>query len=241
MLFRSRQLLEAGIEFIYGLVKEDNPAASIYRRVGLRVKGSRTFWTLPVYRRRKVPPQVQVRPGIDAAADYLEAARWHQKYDLWPVFPDPSILQPLADRYVRAEIACEGASLKVWDSTVDYERIVTAAPRIYDLARPVADAVRRVFPVPRIPRAGQALRTWYLYDLRLPEGARGLRPLLAAANNLALAAGVDFLILSASAGEPELAAGGRGSLATLRYTLMIKEYQPLPEISPRTFLDMRMV
>ena len=116
-----------------------------------------------------------------------------------------------------------------------------AAPFIYDLARPLADAVRRVFPVPRIPRVGQPLRTWYLYDLRLPGGSRQLQPLLAAANNLALENGVDFLIMSASEGEPELAAGGRGSLATLHYSLVIKEYRPVPEISTKTFLDIRMV
>ncbi len=49
------------------------------------------------------------------------------------------------------------------------------------------------------------------------------------------------MILSAAEGEPELAVGGRGSLATLHYTLMIKEYRPVSEISTKTYLDIRMV
>lgn len=236
-----RHLLEDGVEFIYGLVKEDNPAASIYQRMETRTRGIRTFWTLPVYRRRQVPAGVRIRSSIDAGADYQEAARWYRDYDLWPVLADPSVLQPTVDRYLRAEITHADSSLKIWDSTVDYERIVSAAPFIYDLARPVADAVRTIFPVPRIPRVGQPLRTWYLYDCRLPGGSRQLRPLLDAANNLALENGVDFLILSASEGEADLAAGGRGSLATLHYMLSVKEYRPVPEISHKTFLDIRMV
>ena len=94
---------------------------------------------------------VPVASIYNAAADYHAATRWYQDYDFWPILADPSILQPTADRHPRAGIACAGASQKIWGSTVDYERIVIAAPRIYDLARPLADAVRHVFPVPRIP------------------------------------------------------------------------------------------
>jgi len=236
-----RQLRAAGVEFMYGLVKEDNPAASMYYRAGTQKRGTRTFWSLPVYRRRAVPPEVSMRRGIDAVADYQEAACWYREYDLWPILPDPGILQPLADRYLHAEITCGGASLKIWDGTGDYDRIVTAAPWFYDALRPVANLVRPVIPVPKIPCAGQPLRTWYIYDVRLPTGSRALRSMLAAANNLALAEKVDFLILTASAGEPEIAAGGRGSLATLRYHLLIIEYEPVPELSPRVFLDIRIV
>ncbi|MGE5549459.1 MAG: N-acetyltransferase family protein [Bacteroidota bacterium] len=236
-----QRLLKAGTEFIYGLVKEDNPANSIYLRMGCKKLGARLFWTLPVYRRQPVPDGLAVRKHIDAAADYREAVQWYQGYDLWPVIPDPSILQPLLDRYLHAELSYEGATLKIWDGTLDYERIVTAGPRIYEVIRPVADAIRPLIPVPRIPRVGQPLRTWYLYDLRLPNGVRSLRPLLAAANNLALEHGVDFLIVSASAGEPELAPAGRGALVRLKYDLVIKEYEPVPEISDRFFLDIRTV
>lgn len=236
-----RKLLAAGVEFIYGLVKEDNPAASIYQRMGTKKRGERIFWTLPVYRRRSLREKVILRDWIDAAADYQEAARWYDTHDFWPLIPDPAVLQPLTDHYVHAELGCAGATLKIWDGTVDYERIVTACPRIFDLVRPVVDAIRPLVPVPRIPRVNQPLRTWYLYDLRLPSGTRALRPLLAAANNLALEHKIDFLIFTASKGEPELFPAGRGALIRLKYDLMIKEYEPIPEVSDRVFLDIRTI
>ncbi|MCL6613529.1 MAG: hypothetical protein K6U03_02720 [Firmicutes bacterium] len=235
------ELLAAGVEFIFGLVKEDNPALSIYYRMGAEKRGTRTFWSLPVYRARRIRPEVEIRPEIEAAAAYREAAAWYENYDLWPIHSDPRVLQPQYDRHLRAEIRSGGAAMKIWDTSVDYEQIVVDGPFIYELARAPLDLLRRFVPLPRIPRRGQPLRTWHLYDLHLPEGPSVLPSLLAAANNLALAEGVDFLVLSASAGEAAVAAGGRGALASLRYHLLIKEYRPLPPISPLVYLDVRML
>jgi hypothetical protein len=234
-----RRLLASGAEFMFGLVKEDNPTISIYYRMGAQKKGERVFWTLPVYRKKRVPAGVEIHDTRDAAEDYRSAADWYCNYDLWPLL-SPSELHPsIYSRCLRAEISYQGASLKIWDSTRDFQRVVASAPWTYNWMRPIARAIARIMPVPRIPNMGDRLRTWQLYDMRLPSGLRGCSSLLAAANNLALAEGIDFLVVSASPGEKELATTGRGSLATMRYHILAKEYVPLPSFSDRTYFDIR--
>lgn len=234
-----RGLRDAGAEFVFGLVKEDNPTNSIYYRVGAQEKGERVFWTLPVYRKKRVPPGVEIHDSTDAAEDYRSAADWYRNYDLWPLLSSSELHPSIYNRCLRAEVSYQGASLKIWDNTRDFQRIVVSAPWTYNWMRPIAKAVAGIVPVPRIPRIGSRLRTWQLYDLRLPAGEPSCRSLLAAANNLALAEGIDFLVVSASSGEKELAAAGRGSLATMRYRILAKAYAPLPNFSDRIYFDIR--
>ncbi|NLG84246.1 MAG: hypothetical protein GX493_06500 [Firmicutes bacterium] len=227
-------LLAAGVEFIFGLVKEDNPALSIYHRMGATSRGTRTFFSLPVYRRRSVPTDPVIRRPLEATAAYREATARFIDYDLWPILDSPSLLQPLFDRHLRYAIDRQEASVKIWDLTVDYEQIALEGPFVFELLRPPVELLRRLFPLPRIPRRGEPLRTWYLYDLYLPRGTKPLPALLAVANNLALEAGIDFLVFSTSEGEKAATAiGGRGALARLRYHLLIKEYRP---VLPRSLL-----
>lgn len=232
-------LRAAGVQFMYGLVKDDNPAVSIYTRMDAHRQAGRTFWTLPVYRRRPVPPGVTADVRIDSAAERRAMAGWFQGHDLWPILDDQDYLETVDRRFLRARLSHEGASLKIWDNTFESERVVTAISWYYKAAAPVADLIRPLLPLPRIPRVGRPIRTWYVYDVCLPPGSKSLPGLLAAANNLALEAGVDFLIFTGCEGEPALAVGGRGSLITLHYSLMIKPYETLPRVRPPVYLDPR--
>ena len=45
------RLLETGVEFIYGLVKEDNPAGAIYQRMGTKTRGHQDLLDAP-----RLPP-----------------------------------------------------------------------------------------------------------------------------------------------------------------------------------------
>ncbi|MGE5529358.1 MAG: N-acetyltransferase family protein [Patescibacteria group bacterium] len=108
-----KRLRGVGVEFMYGLVKEDNPALSIYHRLGGKERSRRKYWTLPVYRRLPVPPEVEAARRIDAAADYSEASQWYRDYDLWPLLDEPASLQPLYDRCLWGVLSCRGASLKI--------------------------------------------------------------------------------------------------------------------------------
>lgn len=238
-----KQLIAGGAEFMIGMVKADNPALSIYYRLGAVKKGTRRFWSFPVYKRRPVPAGLVIGAKLDARDDYQAAGEWYKDYDLWPLNPDWGHMQSLQDRYTHAEINYAGASLKIWDTTVDNERVVTAMPRIFHWARPLAQAAGAVIPLPRIPRVGQPLRTWFLYDLRVPAGSRALKTLIAAANNLALAEKVDFLIFSSSPGEIELAGLNKGTLYGLDYHFLVRENpgcEPVPDLLPRTYFDIRM-
>jgi len=234
-----QQLLASGMEFMFGLVKQDNPASSIYHRMGAHTKSEFVFWTLPVYHKKRVPAGVEIYDTRDAIEDYRSAADWYRNYDLWPLL-SPSELHPsIYNRCMRAEISYQGASLKIWDNSRDFQRVVVSTPWTYNWIRPIARAVAGIIPVPRIPEIGSRVRTWQLYDMRLPAGVRDCSSLLAAANNLALSEGIDFLIVSASSGEKELVTAAKGSLATMRYHIIVKEYVPLPSFSDRTYFDIR--
>lgn len=229
-----------GARFIFGHVKSDNNRAiSIYDRIGTRIEGTRRFFTLPVFRKMPTDPDVQIETKIDAAKDYREMEQTFADHDMWPIIDDPAQLQESYDKYLCARLSKGRTSCKIWDVSNEYDRIVMDVPRLYRTIRPICNVLGKVIPLPKIPASGDSIKIWSMFDLVVPEGENPV-PLLRTANNLALKAGVDYLIVSADLAQgSHLLSAGRGALASLDFHLFISDLEGKQPVKSPTYYDIR--
>lgn len=236
------RLLEHGVEFIYGLIKEDNSRSySIATRMGATPRGEKHFLTFPVFRRMKVARQVRATSRVDAVEEHLAAARYYDgPYKLWPVMDDFGYMQTVLDKYLVAKLECGSSSLKIWNSSRSCAYRISDMPRYFEILGAILRGVGRLIPLPKIPAPSQSLRIWSVYDIMTSPGLRHeTQALIAKANNLALENGVDYLIITVDAGEEELQWIRRSCIMPLNYRVMVKEYSPVPELAGKTYFDPR--
>ncbi len=238
-----KRLLAEGVEFLFGYVKKDNVrSAGILQRVGTRIVGTRDFFVLPVFRTLRVRRPVElVPPGeLKWSEDWGRLADRFGRWDLFPVREDGEG-KPLFDaRCLRGQLRSGESRAKIWDDSTQQARVVVDLPRVFRLAGSVAATLSRAIPLPRVPLPGETVRTWELFDLEMADPDE-ITALVAYANNLARSEGVDYLVVSADSGEPELRRAGRGSLYTLTYYLFVKEYASLPPRGEKAYLDIRCI
>ncbi len=235
------RLLEQGIEFIFGLIKEDNNRSySIAARMGAEVRGGKRFFTIPTYRRRRAPREVIAERRIDARQEYVSLKAHYADYNLLPIVDDYEHMQDLYDQCLVARLSCGESSLKLWDVSHHYTRRVSAMPRAYELAGSVLRKLSRFIPLPKIPAPGEVISVWNVLDIITSRGRENeMRALLAQANNMAIDHGVDYLIVAVDAEQPELAWLRRGAVTSLNYKVMVKEYNPVPSLVGKSYLDPR--
>jgi len=139
-----------------------------------------------------------------------------------------------------ARLECGESSLKLWDVSRHYTRRVAAMPRAYELAGSVLRGLSRFFPLPKVPAPGEAINVWNVLDLVTRRGREDeVKSLLAQANNMAVDHGIDYLIVAVDAEQAELAWLRRMAVMSLDYKVMVKEYQPVPALAGKTYLDPR--
>jgi len=235
------RLMERGVEFIFGLIKEDNSRSySIAQRMGARACGERRFFTIPTFRRRRPLREVKVARRIDARQEYTDLRAHYADFNLLPAVNDFDHMQSLYDHYLVARLECEESSLKLWDISRHYTRRVAAMPRAYELAGSVLRGLSRFIPLPRVPAPGEAINVWNVLDVVTRRGREDeVKSLLAQANNMAVDHGIDYLIVAVDAEQAELAWLRRMAIMSLNYKVMVKEYQPAPALVGKTYLDPR--
>jgi hypothetical protein len=233
--------MEQGVEFIFGLIKEDNSRSySIAQRMGARACGERRFFTIPTFRRRRPLREVKVARRIDARQEYTDLRAHYADFNLLPAVNDFDHMQSLYDHYLVARLECEESSLKLWDISRHYTRRVAAMPRAYELAGSVLRGLSRFIPLPRVPAPGEAINVWNVLDVVTRRGREDeVKSLLAQANNMAVDHGIDYLIVAVDAEQAELAWLRRMAIMSLNYKVMVKEYQPAPALVGKTYLDPR--
>ncbi len=229
-----------GARFIFGHVKSDNNRAiSIYDRVGTRTEGTRRFFTLPVFHKMPADLDVQIDTKIDAIQDYHEMEQVFADHDMWPLMDNPALRQESYDKYLCAKISKGSTSCKIWDVSHEYDRIVMGVPRLYRTIRPLCNALGKIIALPKIPASGDSIKIWSLFDLVLPEGESPV-PLLRTANNMALKAKVDYLVVSVDLAQgSHMLAAGRGALASLDFHLFISDLEGKQAVKSPTYYDIR--
>jgi len=242
-LWRSleERLMEQGVEFIFGLIKEDNSRSySIAQRMGANARGEKRFFTIPTFRRKRPLREVKAVRRIDARQEYTAIRAHYADFNLLPIVDDFDHMQDLYDHYLVARLECGESSLKLWDVSRHYTRRVAAMPRAYELAGSVLRSLSRFIPLPKVPAPGEAINVWNVLDVVTRRGREDeVRSLLAQANNMAVDHGVDYLIVAVDAEQAELAWLRRMAVMSLNYKVMVKEYRSVPALAGKTYLDPR--
>lgn len=182
----------------YTYVMGDNTAAAaVGRRFGTEV-GGYAYLVYPAFRRL---PFAGCLRGATLAEAHAEAVR---RAGPWDLHADPGAEGRTAGWV--ASWLLEGpdglAGCSAWSTRGVLEEVVLSLPPALRAARTLLSSgpLRRL-PFPSLPAPGEALRSWYLFDLFAPS-PRAARDLLRAVAAEALAAGADWLHVPHERGDP---------------------------------------
>lgn len=232
------------LDFLFGYVKEDNlRSLNIVLRSGATIIERCDFLTIPVHRsfcRRIDHSPVTVSSQIDGLTEMQAVQAAFQDRDLLPVAVDSVLQQTLTDTYVRAKVSLGQSSLKIWDSSADYTQRVVQLPRLYQAARPVFAAASHLLPLPHIPRIGEAVRDWYLFDLIINKPA-DLLVLLEKTRELAVNSQIDYLIVCLNPQDDLYKALARLAWLKLPYCLLYYPRKPTARPASPTYFDIRYI
>lgn len=232
------------MEFLFGHVKRDNNRSlDILTRSGAKMIDTVVFLTIPVHRAfssRKALQDVRVETAIDAQRELAQVRSRLTGHNFLPEPDFTGLSQRLADHFVPAVIRLGESSLKIWDTSQDYQHQVLSIPKLYQMAGPVFRKISGVLPVPHIPDSGETIREWYLYDLII-QRPEDLSPLLEMARQLARNHQIDYLIIGVNPQDalyPLLAAR---SWLKLPYDVLFLPLSPgMSEMpNPPTYFDVR--
>ncbi len=182
----------------YTYVMADNAAAA---RVGLRFGtevGGYVYLVYPVYRSLPFEGRLVRSSMADLHAEAVRRA------GPWDLAADPLAGGRTAGWVASWRLESKGglAGCSAWTTRGVLEEVVVSLPPALRAARALfaSEPFRRI-PHPALPAPGEALRSWYLFDL-FASSPRGARALLRAVAAEALSAGVDWLYLAHAPGDP---------------------------------------
>jgi hypothetical protein len=242
---------ESGAHLIYGLVKHDNEAMISMRdkRSGYRWLGGMVVVSRAVFRRKPVREAPEEVSPQDAE---LSRAVWecYGRRDFYPAAFRHELLTPAMAcsglfSFHRLRRGSSWAAMGLFRAARVMRTRVVRIPAGYKLLQPVFSALSPLLPLPRIPREGESISYYCLFDM-LAEGPQGLalwRELVAYANNLALEEGATLLTAAfdpGQRGDRFLAEFRRGALNRIEYLLGVRALAPgLPDRINGFFPDVR--
>jgi hypothetical protein len=109
-------------------------------------------------------------------------------------------------------------------------------PLLYKLARPVFGAASRVVPLPRIPKLGDEIKVWQLYDLVLNQ-TEDLPYLLEKVRLAAIENGIDYLVICMNAKDPGFDQVAKKAWVRLKYHLFFVPMEDIPLPKAPTYFD----
>jgi len=229
------------IQFIFGYVKEDNMRSmSILQKYGAQDVEQKTFLTMPVHasfcRDLHGVNQVDLARTIDVNREKRILEENFGSLDLFTEQSDTQFLAKQWDQYLFGKFTFGQSSMKVWDTTAEYSQRVLNMPRLYKLARPVFKAASKVIALPRIPRLGDEIKVWQLYDLILDK-PDDLPYLLERIRLAAIDSSIDYLVICMNAQDPGFDQIAKKAWIRLNYHLFFVPIQDLPLPQGSTYFD----
>jgi hypothetical protein len=176
------------MDCIYTLISGENePSVALAREfVGMKTTIDLTYAVLPVYRK------LEEQEGHHS----VSASELHRKYlvsshgiDFTPEFNERHLLGYIGSVAV-GETTAAGCSF--WTNENLLAEQVASVPCRFRVMRILGAAARPFFRQPHIPRPGEIIRSWFLFDL-FAENKNALMNLLTTANNMALCQNRHFL------------------------------------------------
>jgi hypothetical protein len=227
--------------FIYGNVKADNLNPSrIYEKSEAQVVGRcgiLVLPSLPAYS-AGLPKEMPVSDAVEAVEAFV-GKRDLRPAQLLDVYERGSRLGYLKASY-RLEEGSSFAQLSVWDLSGVYRGIVLRMPKELGLLRSVLNPLGKIFPLPRVPRLGEKLSYWHLFD-PIYTGENGGKLLKVLINRLRYAAHlnrIDLVNLIFPLGDPRLAMPRIFPARTLFYNITVKSLEGAFPQEP-IYLDIR--
>lgn len=235
------EIANQNLQFIFGYVKEDNlRSMTILKKYGAQDVEQRTFLTMPVHasfcRDTSGVSQVQLARTIDSELEKTILEERFGSLDLFTEQTDIAFIDQQRKQYMYGKFTCGASSVKVWDTTAEYSQRVLDMPSIYKLARPVFKAASKVIALPRIPRLGDEIKVWQLYDLILDQLA-DLPYLLERIRLAAIENDIDYLVICMNAQERGFEQLAKKAWIHLNYHLFFVPMEDLPLPKGPTYFD----
>ncbi len=183
-----------GVETLYSFCVADNPAVPPQmQKIGLFQTGFYYYLVWPVFRRFKVDPRVSLSyPEGREVFDFAQKANGPSEFQGLPY--SDGILRGYRKSY-RVDGPGGMAGCSIWSNEGILEERVISLPRIYGpMARVQSLPGIDRLPLPRIPRSGELLSSWYVYDF-FAASAESTVELMKRVNAEAQACGVRFCYL----------------------------------------------
>jgi len=226
-----------GARIIYGMVKADNTPMLVMQRhkQGYRAAGRMVVLSRPVYRRFRSPEQPEQvdltlhnrEMGEAVAAEYGDLALFPA--DLRTAY----LTEPMRDtglfscyRLSSGSHGGEGrgdswASVGLYRVSREIWTRVVTLPWYYRVARPIVEAMRPVLPLPVIPREGDPVHYYHLFNhlAHGPEGMRLWTEIVRYLNNVALDEGATLMTGMFDPSDRFCDAYSRGALNRIDYEI----------------------
>ncbi len=228
-----------GARIIYGMVKADNTPMLIIQqhKDGYRLAGRMVVLSRAVYRRfriREQPEQVDLtvhnrEMGQAVAAEYGDLALFPS--DLRTTY----LSEPMRDAGLFSCYRLEGrnadgesssASVGLYRVSREIWTRVVELPWYYRAARPAIEAIRPVVALPKIPREGDQVLYYHLFNhlAHGPEGMKLWSEIVRYLNNIALDEGATLMTGMFDPSDRFFDAYRRGALNRIDYEI---GYRPL--------------
>jgi hypothetical protein len=232
-LYRLWKTLESDVidskaAFIYGNVKADNLNSSrIYEKSEAQVVGDCGILALPSLPARSGNSLLEEMPLADAvnAVEAFVGKRDLRPIRLLDVYERGRDLGYLKGSY-RLEEGDSFAQLSVWDLSHIYRGLVLHLPKDLGLLRVILNPLSRVFSLPRVPRLGEKLTYWHLFDpiYAGKQGEKLLKVLIHRLRRAAYLEETDLVNLIFPLGDPRLALPRIFPGRVLRYSITAKPF-----------------
>ena len=225
-------------EMAYTYTMSDNRVVSYMSALfGATDVGSYCYSVIPT--RRALPARIQ--PARSCFREVHEAMRGVSgRFDL---YADPAAAME-GSGYVASWMARSGgavAGCSAWTNREILAEVVESVPWPFRVVRSLDRAFPRVgHRFPRIPRDGEVLSSWYLFDSFSTDATLG-RDLLRHVASEARGRGVDYLYLSHSPGDAHAQAARRDQLISplIPYRLLARRRDGATPRIGRFYVDVR--
>jgi len=236
-----KEIARQELQFVFGYVKADNERTlGLLHKFGAKKVDEKEFLTMPVHARfsrdQARVSQVLLTRTIDPQR---EAAILREKYGNLDFFSEISqsadLMQQRQD-YLFGKLSYEKSSVKIWDTNAEYTQRVLNMPLVYKVLRPAVHAASKIVSLPRIPRLGDEIRVWQLYDLILDQPDH-LFYLLERARLAAKENNIDYLVICMSTGDGGYEQAASKAWVRLKYHVIFVPMTELPMPKAPTYFD----
>lgn len=235
------EIARQDLKFIFGYVKEDNERSlGILKKYGAQALETKEFLTIPVHasfcKDRAAVNKVHFADILDWEEEMAILQKSFGTLDLFPELSQSALLMAQRDRYLFGKFSYGKSAIKIWDTNADYSQRVLNMPLLYKVARPVFAVGSRFLSLPNIPKLGDEIRVWQLYDLIVDQPS-DLNCILERVRQAAQENNIDYLVICLNLQDSGYEQIAKKAWVRLKYLLAFLPVTELPSPEGPTYFD----